>query len=118
MFTTRACVPGPERDTMKIGRKQNRASKVDRNGQRKLKKGTLEPLRVREDAAGIDVGATELFVAVPPEKDSEPVRRFRSFTRDLYALRLVAAMRGADRGAGIHRGVLDSGIPDPGGAWV
>jgi len=86
MFTTRAYVPGPERDAMKISRQQHKVSKADLNGRRKLKKGTLEPLRVREDAAGIDVGATELFVAVAPEKDSNPVRRFRSFTRDLYAL--------------------------------
>ncbi len=53
---------------------------------RKLKKGTLEPLRIRPDAAGIDVGATELFVAVPPEKDTTSVRSFPPFTRDLVEL--------------------------------
>jgi transposase len=38
------------------------------------------------DAAGIDVGATELWVAVPPERSPEPVRRFGTFTADLASL--------------------------------
>ena len=37
-------------------------------------------------AAGIDVGASELFVAVSPDRDPEPVRSFPTFTRDLNAL--------------------------------
>ena len=35
------------------------------------------------NAAGIDVGATEVYVAVPPGRDREPVRRFKTFTEDL-----------------------------------
>jgi hypothetical protein len=38
------------------------------------------------DAAGIDVGASELFVAVGANRDPQPIRRFPSFTRDLHAL--------------------------------
>src|SRR4029079_1176322 len=38
------------------------------------------------DAAGIDVGASELFVAVSADRHSQPVRRFPTFTRDLNAL--------------------------------
>jgi transposase len=38
------------------------------------------------DAAGIDIGASELFVAVPAERDADPVRSFATFTRDLNAL--------------------------------
>ena len=38
------------------------------------------------DAAGIDVGASELFVAVPADRDSEPVRSYPTFTRDLPEL--------------------------------
>jgi transposase len=38
------------------------------------------------DAAGIDIGATEIYVAVPPDRDPEPVRMFESFTQDLNAL--------------------------------
>ena len=40
------------------------------------------------DAAGIDVGATEHWVAVPEDRDEEPVRRFGAFTTDLYGVRL------------------------------
>ena len=38
------------------------------------------------NAAGIDVGATEHWVAVPADRDEEPVRRFGAFTADLYVL--------------------------------
>jgi transposase len=38
------------------------------------------------DAAGIDVGASELFVAVGADRDPQPVRSFPTFTRALNAL--------------------------------
>jgi len=38
------------------------------------------------DAAGIDIGSNEIFVAVPAERDPESVRSFPTFTRDLYDL--------------------------------
>src|SRR5215213_3748952 len=37
-------------------------------------------------AAGIDVGASEHYVAVPADRDEQPVRRFGAFTEDLHAL--------------------------------
>jgi transposase len=37
-------------------------------------------------AAGIDIGSASHYVAVPPERDDEPVREFKSFTADLAAL--------------------------------
>ena len=37
-------------------------------------------------AGGIDVGAAEIFVSVPPDRDPQPVRSFRSFTCDLHAI--------------------------------
>ena len=37
-------------------------------------------------AAGIDIGAEEIVVAIPPDRDPEPVRLFRTFTPDLQAL--------------------------------
>jgi transposase len=42
--------------------------------------------QIREDAAGIDIGSKELWVDVGRKKDSEPVRRFESFTADLNAM--------------------------------
>ena len=41
---------------------------------------------MRPDAAGIDIGATEIFVAVPADRAAENVRGFPTFTQDLYAL--------------------------------
>jgi transposase len=38
------------------------------------------------NAAGIDIGAARHFVAVPPDRDDEPVREFPSFTEDLCLL--------------------------------
>jgi transposase len=50
----------------------------------KNKKVTL-PL-LNPDAAGIDIGATEIYVAVPADRDAEPVRMFATFTQDLNEL--------------------------------
>jgi len=38
------------------------------------------------NAAGIDIGASSHFVAVPADRDDQPVREFASFTEDLHAL--------------------------------
>ncbi len=35
------------------------------------------------DAGGIDIGAREIFVAVPPDRDPHPVRKCDTFTSDL-----------------------------------
>ena len=51
---------------------------------RRTSKRPLVPVHPR--AAGLDVGATFHVVAVPPDADAEPVRTFKSFTGDLYAL--------------------------------
>ena len=40
---------------------------------------------IQPDAAGIDIGATEIYVAVPDERDPKPVQRFQTFTEDLHA---------------------------------
>jgi len=41
---------------------------------------------IRSDAAGIDIGARLIHVAVAAERDTRPVREFQTFTQDLYAL--------------------------------
>src|SRR5215470_6133913 len=41
----------------------------------------LEP-----NAGGIDIGAREIYVAVPPDRDESPVRVFETFTEDLEAM--------------------------------
>jgi transposase len=44
----------------------------------------LPPLNL--NAGGIDIGSTKHYVAVPADRDPEPVRSFESFTCDLYRL--------------------------------
>lgn len=41
---------------------------------------------VHRDAAGIDIGSREHYVAVGPDRDAEPVRVFGCFTADLHRL--------------------------------
>jgi hypothetical protein len=41
---------------------------------------------IHPNAAGIDIGANEIVVAVPPVRDAQPVRPFPTFTQDLQAL--------------------------------
>jgi len=38
------------------------------------------------NAAGIDIGSASHYVAVPPDRDDEPVREFKSFTVDVHKL--------------------------------
>jgi transposase len=42
--------------------------------------------RLNPDAAGIDCGASEHFVAVPPDRDPRPVQSFATITADLQRL--------------------------------
>jgi hypothetical protein len=41
---------------------------------------------VHPNAAALDIGSEEIVVAVPPDRDPEPVRVFQTFTDDLHAL--------------------------------
>ena len=41
---------------------------------------------IEPSAAGIDVGATQVFVAVPADRDPEPIRSFETFTVELERL--------------------------------
>ena len=57
----------------------------ERTGKRaRLSVSLLE--RIQPDAAGVDCGQNSHFVAVPPERDPQPVREFRTFTAELYQL--------------------------------
>jgi transposase len=55
--------------------------------QRKKRTSSVVSLPVlRANAAGIDIGAREIYVAVPPDRDPHPVRAFPTFTSDLLEL--------------------------------
>ena len=54
--------------------------------QKNTKSRGLVPTPVMEaNAAGIDIGATEIYIAVPADRDAQPVRRYATFTEDLVA---------------------------------
>jgi transposase len=53
---------------------------------RRLQSGDPGLEVVHPDAAGIDVGNGAHYVAVRPDRDPEPVRRFECFTADLHRL--------------------------------
>ena len=71
----------------------------------------LEP-----NAAGIDIGAREIFVAVPPGRNTHPVQVFDTFTEDLH--RLANCMWRHHGGDGIDRRLLDSTVRPSGGARI
>lgn len=58
-------------------------AKPKRRKHRKLDRSLPE---MRPNAGGIDVGATEIFVAVPADRDKDSVRSFPTFTQDLHEL--------------------------------
>lgn len=41
---------------------------------------------VHPNAAGLDIGSREIWASVPPDREGETVRRFGTFTPDLYGL--------------------------------
>lgn len=43
-------------------------------------------LRINPNAAGIDIGGASHYVAVPADRDDQPVREFAAFTGDLYRM--------------------------------
>jgi transposase len=60
---------------------------AQRNRAVPLKPGRSPALSITHpNAAGIDIGSASHFVAVPPDRDDQPVRQFASFTVDLNAL--------------------------------
>jgi len=76
----------------------------------------------RKHAAGIDIGATSIYVAVPVDCDPQPVRSFQTFTEDLhrladwlqhYRIKTVAM-----ESTGVFWVPLGSAVPDPGTAWL
>ena len=59
--------------------KRKRSKDPERSGQ--PDRPEFEP-----NAGGIDIGAREIFVAVPPDRDPDPVRKCETFTGDLHQM--------------------------------
>ena len=66
---------------------------------------------VHPDAAGIDVGGSEHWVAISPDRDPEPVRRFGCFYRGSAGDGpLAGRKRCAQRGPAVHGRLLDARV--------
>jgi transposase len=64
---------------------------------RSAKRKSLSSLpAINLNAAGVDIGGSEHWVAVPQDRDRSPVRRFATFTTDLYRLADWLAQCGID----------------------
>ena len=59
-------------------------AKKRKNSTKKIGAPVLHGLN--PNAAGVDVGATEIYIAVPVDRDPQPVRHFSTFTEDLHAV--------------------------------
>ena len=59
-------------------------AKQERKAAKKVVVDALD--QINRNAAGIDIGAEEVYVAVPPDRDTESVRTFPTFTVDLQRL--------------------------------
>jgi transposase len=73
--------------------RQKDGSSVKRSGQQAKKKRKkrdvvkLESLKqLNLNAAGLDIGAAEIYAAIPEGRDEVSVRQFETFTADLHAL--------------------------------
>jgi transposase len=65
----------------------SKRSKKRKNKTDKVEAPKLEALeQIKLNAAGLDIGDDEIYVAVPEGRDEVSVRVFGTFTRDLYAL--------------------------------
>ena len=71
----------PKNNSRKPERAQPRSRKKRQKGMCLEDRPVLEP-----NAAGIDIGAREIFVAIPPNRDGHPVRVCATFTEDLRQL--------------------------------
>ncbi len=74
--------PGPPTSAKSNRGDPNMARK--KRGKNRRQQGSLPVLK--PNAAGVDIGAREIFVAVPADRDPEPVRSFQTFTEELHRL--------------------------------
>ena len=71
----------PKNNSRKPERAKGPSRKKRQKGMCLEDRPVLEP-----NAAGIDIGAREIFVAIPPNRDGHPVRVCATFTEDLQQL--------------------------------
>src|SRR5467141_3737342 len=109
--------PKPQEKTKKAtdhatqGHWQQMNRKQRREMTRKIQSEDISLEVIHPDAAGIDIGNESHYVAVPPSRDSQPVRRFGCTTAELKAMADWLKQCGIRTGRhAIHGRVLDRRI--------
>ena len=92
-----------QKRTLKKARKIEKKELKKTRRKNKKKKGRVESLkRIQEDAAGLDIAISEIWVCVPEGRDEPNVRSFKTFTADLCELAAwLAQWQRENRGDGI-----------------
>src|SRR2546428_11868534 len=93
---------------MERGEIMNRKKSADKQKESVQKKDWKALEIVHPDAAGIDVGGSEHWVAISPDRDPEPVRWFGCFTADLREM----------AGWLVEKGVRSVAMQSTGGYWM
>ena len=68
----------------------------------------VEHAMFQADAAGIDIGAREIYVAVPADRDDHPVRKCETFTGDLHQMAEWL----------VHCGITTAAMESTGVYWI
>src|ERR1035438_9770339 len=69
---------------------------------------SVEPAVFQPHAAGIDIGAREIYVAIPADRDEHPVRRCGTFTGDLHQMAEWL----------VHCGITTAAMESTGVYWI
>ncbi len=96
-----------ERHWREMNRKQRREM------MRKIQSEDLSLEVVHPDAAGIDIGNESHYVAVPPSRDSQPVRRFGCTTAELKAMAVSIDTASGRLVAGVPHALFQTRIIAP-----
>ena len=79
--------PGKQSSSKSTARKWDEMNRAQRREMmRKMQSEDLDLEVVHPHAAGIDIGNESHYVAVPPTRDEQPVRRFGCTTAELKAM--------------------------------
>jgi hypothetical protein len=70
-------------------------------------KANLQVHVIQPNAAGVDVGSDEIYIAVPADRDSQPVRSFPTFCGSVSRCRMVEVVSSRLCRDGVHRSILD-----------
>lgn len=64
---------------------KKQVKKERRKGRQKIVKKMGSLKQINQDAAGLDIGANEIYACIPENRDEEVVKVFKTFTADIHA---------------------------------